>query len=659
MVAGTYSVTVSGGTSTVSSVTIAQPSAISINIPTPNVLNCTTTSVEISASATGGSSTNFSYKWSNGAVTPSTNINTAGTYTVTATNGVGCTTSQSIVVQSNTQKPSIAIGTPSIICAGQSIPLNASGSSVGANFTYKWSGAGITAGATTLNPTVNVAGNYSLSVTNTSNNCVSTSSVMVNQGAVPTINMVAGKIKCLPNTTTIKAINDPLTNNYSFNWSGVNNFNSQMAIPTVSKTGNYYVTVTKNGACSKKDSIAVSADTIKPNISASGGEITCTKKTVLLQGNSINNVTYQWTNQGGFNATVKDTAVSAIGTYTLKVTNPTNGCTSEKNVEVKVNDSIPNIAATASGNITCLIKNIILNGNSSATGTYQWTGPNNFLSNKKDTSTVVSGSYTLLVTDSKSGCSVQKSVQVADNSNAPTLEVETSMLDCSHKTVDIKANSNASELAYQWSGPNNFSSNKKDTPTTIPGTYTVTITNVATGCSNTKSVTVIQNIEKPQLTVSSQNSTAISGNGSATANVQGGMSPFIYQWKDSTGKIVGNTPTLTNLSAGTYKCEMTGANGCSNEIEVIIKSVVATKDEVFANSIKLYPNPTNDELFIDIENENTFYFTLFDMKGRIVIATSLLQNKQAIQLPNLNAGIYFAKIKIGDKIINKKVRIQN
>jgi hypothetical protein len=116
------------------------------------------------------------------------------------------------VVQSNTQKPIAIIASPAVICAGQSFPLNGAGSSVGANFTYKWSDVGITAGGTTLNPTINAAGNYSLSVTNTANTCVSISAVTVNQGAVPTINMVAGKIKCMPNTTTIKAINDTLTN---------------------------------------------------------------------------------------------------------------------------------------------------------------------------------------------------------------------------------------------------------------------------------------------------------------------------------------------------------------------------------------------------------------------------------------------------------------
>ncbi len=89
------------------------------------------------------------------------------------------------------------------------------------------------------------------------------------------------------------------------------------------------------------------------------------------------------------------------------------------------------------------------------------------------------------------------------------------------------------------------------------GTFTVTATDAA-GCSITLPVT----IEQPDalalggLAVVNE-ACAGQGNGSVTAVVTGGTSPYTYAWSNGA-----NTPTIT-VGAGSYSLSVTDANGCS------------------------------------------------------------------------------------------------
>ena len=67
-----------------------------------------------------------------------------------------------------------------------------------------------------------------------------------------------------------------------------------------------------------------------------------------------------------------------------------------------------------------------------------------------------------------------------------------------------------------------------------------------------------------------------SGLGSATANVTGGLAPYTYSWALSGG----TNATASNLTAGTYTCTVTDANGC-----VTIQTMTITVPPVLTASI--------------------------------------------------------------------------
>jgi PKD repeat protein len=135
----------------------------------PNVAKCPTDSVTLDA-GTGYTS----YLWNNGATTQSIRVATAGSYIVFVTNADGCVGTDTIVV-SNNAVPVVNLGNDRDICTSDTITLDAGN----AGSTYLWSN-----GATTQTIKVNLAGTYSVVVTN-SFGCVSSDAVVFTNKPVP------------------------------------------------------------------------------------------------------------------------------------------------------------------------------------------------------------------------------------------------------------------------------------------------------------------------------------------------------------------------------------------------------------------------------------------------------------------------------------------
>lgn len=71
------------------------------------------------------------------------------------------------------------------------------------------------------------------------------------------------------------------------------------------------------------------------------------------------------------------------------------------------------------------------------------------------------------------------------------------------------------------------------------------------------------------------------------------------------------------------------------------------------SKLTVYPNPSSDYIRINtINNERVENIQVFDINGKLVISNS---NSSEINISHLNAGTYFAKIKIDGKLINKKI----
>ena len=128
------------------------------------------------------------------------------------------------------------------------------------------------------------------------------------------------------------------------------------------------------------------------------------------------------------------------------------------------------------------------------------------------------------------------------------------------------------------------------------------------------------------------------------------------QWYNKDGAIVGaTTQDFSPKSNGDYYV-VVSVNGCasnpSNSMYFILTGINPIASTV---NIKVYPNPTTNELTIEFEgNSRKIEFEILNPIGQ-VLYTGILVEKTVVQTTAFNPGIYFIKLKSGDIFEFKKV----
>jgi len=175
LAAGTYTVTVTdaNGCTKTTSVTITQPTVLSLSTTQSNVLCNGGSTGSIDLTPSGGTPA-YTYSWTGGATTQDRTNLVAGTYTVTVTDANGCTKTISVTI---TQPPVLSLSSTKVnpsncFVADGSIDLTPSGGTPG--YTYDWSNDGPENPDNDLQDLLNVVeGTYTVTVTD-ANGCTAT-----------------------------------------------------------------------------------------------------------------------------------------------------------------------------------------------------------------------------------------------------------------------------------------------------------------------------------------------------------------------------------------------------------------------------------------------------------------------------------------------------
>lgn len=241
----------------------------------------------------------------------------------------------------------------------------------------------------------------------------------------------------------------------------------------------------------------------------------------------------------------------SVGTYTVSVVDAAS-CTGSTTVVIGqatilnlAMSSIPSTCGLANGTAS-----VIATGGS-GTYSYTWSPAGG---SAATTSGVVGGvTYTVNVTNGS--CSGSNSILVGA-STAITATSNTVGANCvaTDGSATVTPSGGAIPYSYVWSptGGNSATANNLGS-----GPYSVLISD-ASGCSFTLPVNVPA-IGGPTVTISNiVGSTCGQNNGSATANVAGGTSPYTYSWSPTGG----GAATVNGVSAGTYTVSVTDASGC-------------------------------------------------------------------------------------------------
>lgn len=237
--AGAYSVTVSdaNGCSSVGSTTVTQSSAIVVNAFVTAHATCAGTATGVVTVSTSGGAGGYSFVWSNGQTNRTSTGLSAGVYTVTVTDGNGCTTlSSTTVTEPAAITFSISGSNPTGFgLTNGSVTSTTSGGTP--NYTYTWSNGQNSADIQNLG-----AGNYCVTLSD-ANGCSSTRCVTLTQPAqlnvtgtsTPTSGAGANDGSV---TTTVTGGVGP----YTYNWS------NGATTPNVTGLGNGTISVTVTDA---------------------------------------------------------------------------------------------------------------------------------------------------------------------------------------------------------------------------------------------------------------------------------------------------------------------------------------------------------------------------------------------------------------------------
>ena len=131
------------------------------------------------------------------------------------------------------------------------------------------------------------------------------------------------------------------------------------------------------------------------------------------------------------------------------------------------------------------------------TVTYAWTGPGNFTATTQTISATTAGTYTVTVTNPANGCTASDTAKVSQATDKPTVTADGGQLTCDNTSVSITANGSPASVTYAWTGPGNFTATTKTITASTVGTYTVTVTNPANGCTASDTAKVSQSTDKP------------------------------------------------------------------------------------------------------------------------------------------------------------------
>lgn len=128
------------------------------------------------------------------------------------------------------------------------------------------------------------------------------------------------------------------------------------------------------------------------------------------------------------------------------------------------------------------------------------------------------------------------------------------------------------------------------------------------------------------------------------------------QWYNNNGLISGATSQdFTPKTSGDYYLVVSDI-GCNSEPSSSIHFIPTGINPIMsAKTIKVYPNPTSNELTIEIEgNTNNTEFEILNSIGQVIFTGTLVE-KSVVQTTSFTPGIYLVKLKSGDTFEFKKV----
>lgn len=528
-----------------------------VTVAPSNSLNCSFSSVTLNTTANGQIN---SWNWvgpnnfSSTVQNPS--VNTAGTYTVTATDAAGCSGTATIAVASDYNAPTITASVDhDINCDNPSATITVSSNGL-SSATISGPGGFFVQG---FSADVTVGGVYTITATSSTNGCLGNAQVTVNSNkTVPSATASnTGPITCI--TPSVQLIASSNTAGVQFQWSGPCVNGTQAFCPGV-----FTVTVSNpaNG-CTSTASTTVFAELKLPVVTAIDAIITCDHPTVPLTANASAGAALSWT--GPCVVSNNPAMANCAGTYTVTATGA-NGCTNTDIAVVTEDKQAPNISFPALPTLTCAAPCATL------------TVPNLpglefiYLGQVVPSGTSIQfcepGLLPFTVRSLVNGCIKDYQLAIDQDIVPPVVDAgQGKTLSCNSPSVQLDGSVSPVNAQVLWTGQG-FTSSVLQPEVNVAGTYTLTATNVDNGCTASDVVTVTSDPSLPNVDPTA--SGVLNCNNSTVQLSSGNNDPgAVYVWTPASGLSCTNCPNPTASAPGVYTVVVTvGACSATGAVEV-------------------------------------------------------------------------------------------
>ncbi len=549
---GTYSLTISfpslGGCSinTTKTITILTPPTLNlVNLTNVTCFGANNGSIQVSGSGTG----NLSYAWSNSLSASSISNLSPNNYTVTLSDGLGCTVNQTYTI---TQ--------PTLLTASASVTSNYNGRNISCNgaadgsamvtfsggttpYIITWSNGQSTATITNLGP-----GTYTATIID-ANGCIKTASVLLTQPPVIVLSDNHIDINCFGQSTGSIDLNvSGGTPGYFYSWSTTATSQDLTGLPT----GIYTVNVNDLNNCSKTRIITLTQPIAALALTMSVNNVACFGNSTGAVDLSVSGGTgpysYLWSNSAG----TQDLNNLTAGNYSVTVTD-NKGCV----------QTLSTLITEPAGPLTSILSatNIACFGNASGAidltpsgGTPPYTYLWSTTASSQDLNGLLPGIYNVNIKDANNCTSTNSATltQPIAALNATATSINPSCFGTTNGSVDVTVSGGTAPYFYAWSN----TATTQDLSFVGAGTYNLVITD-SQGCT----FNIQRVLGQPAPNGISLSPTAVLCYGDSTGginlSVSGGTAPYTYSWSTSD-----TTQNISNLNAGSYSVTVTDAQSC-------------------------------------------------------------------------------------------------
>lgn len=117
-------------------------------------------------------------------------------------------------------------------------------------------------------------------------------------------------------------------------------------------------------------------------------------------------------------------------------------------------------------------------------------------------------------------------------------------------------------------------------------------------------------------------------------------------------------PGVAGAGMHNISYSFTDTNGCTNIISQTVNVIFCTgvRPSLLLSSLRFYPNPAGDKLYIVSNSNVPFSYEIYDLLGReVLVSATGFEGKAVVNLRGLVNGVYFVRVIAGEKVVTRKL----